>query len=159
MALIFVISTKRGWRKGGVSNMAHYTPPTQRKFGQIIDVLVLLVLALGALYVPLWFGLAGSSMTTPDIPADVSWDSLGQNATMIARWQELGFATAADAAPKILSRFDYSFNWLELMVMIVVIVGYFTMMVRLSEHEYRQVIAEKFGDTRSPAKNPPQERN
>jgi hypothetical protein len=29
--------------------------------------------------------------------------------------------------------------------MVVVIVGYFAMMIRLSESEYREVIAEKFG--------------
>jgi hypothetical protein len=30
--------------------------------------------------------------------------------------------------------------------MIVVVVGYFVMMLRLSEKEYRDVIAEKFGE-------------
>jgi hypothetical protein len=29
--------------------------------------------------------------------------------------------------------------------MIVVVVGYFVMLMRLSEREYREVIAEKFG--------------
>lgn len=128
--------------------MADYEPPVQSKAGQITDVITLLVLALGALYIPLWLGLAGSAKTQPEIPADVSWDSLGQNAAMVERWQELGYANAADAAPLITSRFDYSFSWLGLIVMIVVIVGYFAMMLRFSEHEYRQVIAEKFGPDR-----------
>ena len=41
--------------------MARYTPPRQGKVGQIIDVLVLLILTVGALYVPLWLGLAGGA--------------------------------------------------------------------------------------------------
>ena len=39
--------------------MAHYVPPVQSKFGQIIDVIVLLVLAIGSLFVPLKLGLSG----------------------------------------------------------------------------------------------------
>ena len=34
---------------------------------------------------------------------------------------------------------------LSLIVMIVVVVGYFVLMLRLSEREYREVISEKFG--------------
>jgi hypothetical protein len=45
----------------------------------------------------------------------------------------------------ITARFDYSFGALALIVMIVVVVGYFVMLMRLSEREYREVIAEKFG--------------
>ena len=41
--------------------MARYVPPVQSKLGQIIDVIVLVVLSVGALFVPLWLGLAGSS--------------------------------------------------------------------------------------------------
>lgn len=41
--------------------MAKYTPPRQGKAGQIFDVLVLLILTVGALYVPLWLGLAGGA--------------------------------------------------------------------------------------------------
>ena len=44
----------------------------------------------------------------------------------------------------ITARFDYSFTWGALALMVVVIVGYFVMMLRLSEKEYREVIAEKF---------------
>ena len=41
--------------------MARYTPPRQSKLGQVFDVLVLLVLTVGALYIPLWLGLAGGA--------------------------------------------------------------------------------------------------
>ena len=53
---------------------------------------------------------------------------------------------AASAADMITARFDYSFSWASLIVMVVVILGYFLLMMRFSESEYREVIAEKFGE-------------
>ncbi len=125
--------------------MAKYTPPAQSKFGQIIDVIVLLVLTVGALYIPLWMGLAGSAhvANTQDNP---TWESLGQNPTMVEKWNALGFADPAAASDMITGRFDYSFSVSSLLVMIVVIVGYYAIMLRFSEKEYRDVIAEKFGE-------------
>lgn len=123
--------------------MARYIPPKQSKIGQMIDVIVLLILSIGALYIPLWLGLAGSSKLplTADNP---TWESLGQNEVMVERWNALGFPDAASAHDMITARFDYSFTWGALALMVVVIVGYFVMMLRLSEKEYREVIAEKF---------------
>jgi hypothetical protein len=125
--------------------MAKYIPPVQSKVGQLIDVIVLLVLAVGALYIPLWMGLAGSSKTPVPVE-NPTWESLGQNATMVEQWNKLGFADAASAADTITARFDYSFSWSSLVVMVVVILGYFVLMLRFSESEYREVIAEKFGE-------------
>jgi hypothetical protein len=128
--------------------MARYIPPTQSKLGQVIDVIVLLIMAIGALYIPLWLGLAGSTKTP--VPQDnPTWESLGQNAVMVERWTQLGFADPASAADIITARFDYSFSMASLAMMVVVIVGYFAMMIRLSESEYRQVIAEKFGNKKT----------
>ena len=125
--------------------MARYIPPKQSKIGQLIDVIVLLVLAIGALYLPLWMGLAGSTKTP--VPQDApTWESLGQNPTMVEKWNQLGFTDPAAASDMITARFDYTFSWASLVVMVVVIVGYFVMMVRFSETEYREVIAEKFDD-------------
>lgn len=107
-------------------------------------MVVLLFLAIGALYAPLLLGLAGSSKTDA-VPANPTWESLGQNPTMVARWQELGYATPAEAAAIIAPRFDYTINWLTLAAMIVAIVGYYVIMLHFSEAEYRQVVAEKFG--------------
>ena len=73
-----------------------------------------------------------------------TWESLGQNEVMVERWNALGFPDAASAHDMITARFDYSFTWGALALMVVVIVGYFVMMLRLSEKEYREVIAEKF---------------
>ena len=123
--------------------MARYTAPTQGFFGQIIDVVVLIVLIVGALRLPLWLGLAGSSKV-PNPVENPTWESLGQNAVMVEKWNALGFADAAAAHAMITARFDYSFTWTGVAVMVVVIVGYFWMLLRFSESEYRDVIAEKF---------------
>ncbi|MDX1784603.1 hypothetical protein [Roseovarius sp. ZX-A-9] len=125
--------------------MADYIPPVQSKFGQMIDVIVLLALAIGALYMPLWLGLAGSAHTS-NVPDNPTWESLGQNATMVEKWNQLGYTEAAEAAELITARFDYSFSILSLLVMIVVVVGYYAIILRFSEKEYRDVISEKFGD-------------
>jgi hypothetical protein len=124
--------------------MARYIPPVQSKLGQIIDVIVLVVLSVGALFLPLWMGLAGSSKVPVTIE-NPTWESLGQNQVMVAQWNKLGYADPASAADMITARYDYSFSWVSLAVMVVVIVGYFVMMIRFSDVEYREVIAEKFG--------------
>ena len=124
--------------------MAHYVAPTQSKIGQIIDVIVLMVLAIGSLYLPLKLGLSGSAKVTT-VVENPTWESLGQNEAMVAKWTELGFADPASAHDLIMTRFDYSFSWLNLIVMAVVLVGYFVMMLKLSDQEYRDVISEKFG--------------
>jgi hypothetical protein len=63
---------------------------------------------------------------------------------MQAQWEKLGY-TPESAHDLIATRFDYSFSALSLIVMVVVVVGYFVLMLRLSEKEYREVISEKFG--------------
>ncbi|MCX7889056.1 MAG: hypothetical protein N2422_04915 [Rhodobacteraceae bacterium] len=123
--------------------MAHYKPPRQSRAGQIIDVFVLLALTIGALYVPLWLKLAGSSTVQTPVE-NPTWESLGQSPVMVERWAQLGYATPADAHDLITTRFDYAFTWGAVALMVVVIVGYFVMMLRLSEKEYRDVISEKF---------------
>lgn len=125
--------------------MAKYIAPKQGKLGQVIDVIVLLVMAIGALYIPLWLGLAGSSKT-PTAVENPTWESLGQNPTMVGQWEKLGYTDPASAVELITARFDYSFSITALIVMIVVIVGYYAMLLRFSEKEYRDVIAEKFGE-------------
>ena len=123
---------------------ARYQPPRQSRFGQIMDVIVLMVLTLGALYLPLYLGLAGRA-ASPNLQENPTWESLGQNETMVELWTALGYADPAAAQDIITSRFDYSFSPLGLLVMVVVVVGYFALLFRLSEREYREVISEKFG--------------
>lgn len=132
--------------------MARYTPPRQGKAGQIIDVLVLLVLTVGALYIPLWLGLAGGAKEAQPHNPTATFEQLAQeNPVKVERWAALGYTdpTAEDYQALVTARFDYwAFSGLELAIMIIVVVGYFVIVVRLSGKEYREVIAEKFGDRR-----------
>ena len=121
-----------------------YQPPKQSLAGQIVDVVVLLVLTVGALYLPLYMGLAGAAKTPAPIE-NPTWEALGQNEAEQAQWAVLGFPDAASANEIITARFDYTFRWAALVVMVVAVVGYFILVVRLSDREYREVIDERFG--------------
>ena len=125
--------------------MAHYTPPRQSKIGQLIDVVVLLVLSFGALFVPLKLGMSGAAKIVTTPVENPTWETLGQTPAQAAQYMALGFDPAS-AHDLILARFDYSFTAGALIAMIVVIVLYYVLMLRFSEVEYREVISEKFGD-------------
>ena len=125
--------------------MAHYTPPTQGKISQIIDVIVLVALTVGALFVPLWLGMAGAAKSVATPVENPTWEALGQNAAQAAQYEALGY-TPESAHDLILARFDYSFSGGALIVMILVIVAYYALMLKFSEAEYREVISEKFGE-------------
>ena len=122
-----------------------YKPPKQSLAGQIVDVIVLLVLTVGALYLPLYMGLAGAAKTPAPIE-NPTWEALGQNEVEQAQWAVLGYPDAASANEIITARFDYTFSWTALIVMVVVVVGYFVLVVKLSDKEYREVIDERFGN-------------
>ncbi len=125
--------------------MAHYTPPVQGKASQLVDVVILVVLTLGALFVPLWLNMAGAAKLVTAPIANPTWETLGQNAVQAAKYEALGF-TPESAHDLILARFDYSFSITALLTMIVVIVLYYFLVLRFSEVEYREVISEKFGE-------------
>ena len=125
--------------------MAHYTPPKQSKIGQLIDVVVLVVLTLGALFVPLKLGMSGAAKVVTSPVANPTWETLGQNPVQAAQYEALGY-TPASAHDLILARFDYSFTAGALIAMVVVIVLYYVLMLRFSDIEYREVISEKFGE-------------
>jgi hypothetical protein len=123
--------------------MAHYIPPKQSKIGQLIDVIVLVVLTVGALFVPLRLGMSGAAKTVPAPVENPTWETLGQTPAQSAAYEALGY-TPETAHDLILARFDYSFTLAGLAAMIVVIVLYYVLMLRFSDSEYREVIAEKF---------------
>jgi hypothetical protein len=129
-----------------------YVPPRQGKIGQIIDVLVLLILTVGALYIPLWLGLAGGAKEPQPHNPTATFEQLAQeNPVKVERWAQLGYTdpTAEDFQALVTARYDYwAFSPFELVLMIIVVVGYFVIVVRFSGKEYREVIAEKFGDRR-----------
>ncbi len=124
--------------------MAKYIPPEQSKIGQLIDVIVLMGLSLGALFVPLRLGLSGAAKVVATPVENPTWETLGQTAAQAAQYEALGY-TPETAHDIILARFDYSFSWGSLILMAALIIGYFYMMVRLSGQEYQDVINEKFG--------------
>ena len=125
--------------------MAHYIPPKQGKASQLFDVVVLVVLTVGSLFVPLWLNLAGAGKTVASPVENPTWEALGQNAAQAAKYEALGY-TPETAHDLILARFDYSFSIGALLTMILVIVLYYFLILRFSESEYREVISEKFGD-------------
>lgn len=120
-----------------------YLPPKQSKLSQLFDVGVLLAMTFGALYVPLFMGLAGGSKTVPE-GAPTTWEGMGQNATQIAQYEALGFTDPAAISDVINARYDYSFSLGALALMVLVILAYYVLMLRFSEKEYREVISEKF---------------
>ena len=129
--------------------MVKYVPPHQSKLGQIIDVLVLLILIVGALRLPLWLDLAGGAKTAATFNPTATWADLGQDTPeKIAAYNALGFDSPNNEALQniITARYDYTINYLQLLVMIIVVVGYFFLIIRFSGVEYKEVIAEKFGD-------------
>lgn len=122
----------------------HYEPPRQSAAGQFFDSLFLLALVFAALFAPLIMGLAGGGKTELEIADKSTWAGLGQNAAMQAQWEKLGM-TPETAAPLISSRFDYSFDPIALGVTALIVLGYFLLVVAFSKSEYREVIAERFG--------------
>ncbi|WP_374376675.1 hypothetical protein [Tabrizicola sp.] len=124
--------------------MAHYEPPKQSKASQLIDVIVLVVLTIGALFVPLWMGMAGAAKTVAAPIANATWEALGQTPAQAAKYEALGY-TPESAHDLILARFDYSFSVGALVAMVLVILLYYVLILRFSDVEYREVIAEKFG--------------
>jgi succinate dehydrogenase hydrophobic anchor subunit len=124
-----------------------YQPPHQGLFAQIVDVIVLVVLTVGSLYVPLYLGLAGAAKV-PNPIENPTWEALGQNQVEQQQWAALGITDPAAANDIITARFDYNFSWAALIIMAVLVIGYFVLVVRLSDKEYREVIAERFGSRR-----------
>ena len=124
----------------------HYTPPKQGMFGQIFDSVLILVLVYASLMLPLLMKQDAKPADAPAATAEVvkvTWESLGQNAVEQAQWVKLGY-DPDKAAALINSRFDYAIDPMMLIITIVVVVGYFAQMLKISDKQYREVIAEKF---------------
>ena len=136
-----------------------YAPPKQSVPAQLFDVAFLLALVFGALFLPIWLGIAVPSRVEK-LPAGVSytlaadkttkrwtgltWEKLGQNDVMQAQWVKLGY-TKESAADIITMPFDYTVDVGGVIITGAVILAYFSFLLWMSDREYRQVIAEKFG--------------
>ena len=124
----------------------NYTPPNQGMFGQIFDSILILVLVYASLMLPLLMKEKAAPSAEPAAAAEVvvnTWESLGQNEVMQAQWVKLGF-DPDKAAAIINHRFDYTIDPMMLIITIIVVVGYFAVVLKVSDKEYREVIAEKF---------------
>jgi hypothetical protein len=120
----------------------YYEPPTQSAQGQIFDSIFLLILIYLVLLTPLALGLT-AGVTTTEIPENLSWEALGQNEVMQKQWANLGISVE-EAAEYICTKFDYTINPISLIFTGIVIIGYFVLVLRLSDKEYREVIDEHF---------------
>jgi vacuolar-type H+-ATPase subunit I/STV1 len=125
--------------------MAKYTPPEQPKVMQVVDIIFLVAAIFAALWLPLKAGWAGASKSI-DVIADPTWETLGQTPAQAEQWVKLGYADAAAAHDVIQNNFHYSIDWLQLVIMAAVVIGYFIFLFRASEVEYREVIDEKFNN-------------
>lgn len=76
---------------------------------------------------------------------NLTWEALEQTPVMQEKWGKLGIDLEG-AAAAITLRYDYSFSWGGLIATLAAIAGYFVFLVWQSDREYRQVIAEKFGN-------------
>ncbi len=123
----------------------NYTPPNQSLFGQIFDSILILALVYASLMLPLLMK-EDAKAEEPTVAAEVvvnTWESLGQNEVMQAQWVKLGH-NPDSAAAIINNRFDYTIDPMMLLITILVVVGYFVVMLKVSDKQYREVIAEKF---------------
>lgn len=125
-----------------------YVPPVQKGFGQFVDSIFLLVLVYLSLLAPLVLNVSDAPAPVEAGKRAVSWEQLKQNPTMQSQWHKLGY-DAEKAEPIVTKHFNYEIEPISLITTIVVIAGYFLFVLRVSEREYRQVIAEKFDGTTS----------
>ena len=123
--------------------MAKYIAPEQPKAMQFFDIVCLVGAIFLALWFPLWMGWAGASKAIDTIESP-TWEALKQTPAMAEQWVKLGYADAAAAHDIIQNRFHYNIDWLELVIMAAVVIGYFVFLFRASDKEYREVIDEKF---------------
>ncbi len=123
--------------------MAKYVPPEQSKAMQVFDIAFLIVAVFAALWLPLKAGWAGASKSI-DAVANPTWETLGQTPAMAEQWVKLGYADAAAAHDIIQNHFHYNIDWLQLVLMAAVVIGYFVFLFVASDREYREVIDEKF---------------
>lgn len=124
-----------------------YKPPVQAGFGQFFDCIFILVLVYLALMAPLILDFGSDEEAVSGSAVEVvapTWESLGQNETMQAQWEKLE-VSVEEAAVIINNKFDYSINPIALLITLLVLVGYWILMLKISDKEYREVINEKFG--------------
>ncbi|MCL5975525.1 MAG: hypothetical protein M1270_06855 [Gammaproteobacteria bacterium] len=132
--------------------MTNYIPKIQHKRGQLFDSLFILFLVYVSLYIPLFMESDTKSADETTSVQVITWESLNVSPVEQEQWQKLGFDELA-AAEIINDRFDYTIDPVMLIITVLVIVGYFFFVLRVSDRQYREVIEEKFGAAGSRATN------
>ena len=110
---------------------------------QWFDIACVVVAIFLALWLPLQAQWAGVSRSIVKIE-NPTWEALGQTPVQVEQWVKLGYADAAAAHDIIQNKFDYTIDWLQLLIMAAVLIGYFVFLFKASDKEYRDVIDEKF---------------
>lgn len=124
----------------------NYVPPKQGWVGQVFDSLFILALVYLSLYLPLFFkASAAAAPVEAAAAAKPTWASLNLSPVVQQQWEKLGY-DAEKASALIANKFDYTIDPMWLGITAAVIIGYFILVIKVSDKEYREVIAEKFGD-------------
>jgi predicted PurR-regulated permease PerM len=130
--------------------MAKYNAPEQSKFMQFFDIAFVVVAIFLALWLPLKAGWTGVERNIEKID-NPTWEALKQTPVQIEQWKKVLAANGVadgDMLQKahniIQNKFDYSIDWLQLVIMGVILIGYFVFLFMASDKEYREVIDEKF---------------
>jgi hypothetical protein len=149
-----------------MSHKTPYQPPEQSAEGQLFDSLfvILLVAAtlLGCLYLTVLSAgpppeAAPAAVDAPaaavaaEAPAAKAAEPSAQDKIKSERFAALGWdaAKVAEREAAIAAK-SYSIDWSMLLLTALVVIGYFSFLVRASDKELREVIDERFGPASTP---------
>jgi hypothetical protein len=143
-----------------------YQPPEQSAAGQLFDSLFVIVLVaatlLGCLYLTVLSAApapaaapaavdAPAAAVAAEAPAAKAAEPSAQDKIKSERFAALGWdaARVAEREAAIAAK-SYSIDWSMLLLTVLVVIGYFSFLVRASDKELREVIAERFGPASTP---------
>jgi hypothetical protein len=97
-----------------------------------------------------------SMIVTPRTRARLAWAALLVVAALwlapgLAAQQAADSATADTAAAAEAPQLDYTFTWPTFLFCAGLVVGYYVFVLRISDREFRGIIAERFGPARGGA--------
>jgi hypothetical protein len=119
-----------------------YQPPKQSGKGQLFDAIFIMILIYIVLLSPIVLGLTAGTTETK-LPETITWETLNQNPKMVDSWEKLG-VSVEEAAEMICTRYNYEINPIALIITGIVIVGYYVLLLKMSDREFKDVVHEKF---------------
>jgi hypothetical protein len=149
-----------------MSHKTPYQPPEQSAAGQLFDSLFVIVLVaatlLGCLYLTVLSAApapaaapaavdAPAAAVAAEAPAAKAAEPSAQDKIKSERFAALGWdaARVAEREAAIAAK-SYSIDWSMLLLTALVVIGYFSFLVRASDKELREVIDERFGPASTP---------